>query len=159
VIDGVMRVVTLDSSRFPEPGGSLDPEQLTWLDAVLAEEPTTPTMVALHHPPFATGIAHMDTMGLEPAATAALAEVVARHPQVERILCGHLHRSITRRFAGTIAMTAPSTAHAVELDLAGGPPAWTHEAPALLVHRWDREDGLVTHYEAIGDHHAVPFGS
>src|SRR2546430_13016955 len=35
----------------------------------------------------------------------ALARVIARHPQVERVLCGHLHRPIQFRFAGTIAST------------------------------------------------------
>jgi 3',5'-cyclic AMP phosphodiesterase CpdA len=38
----------------------------------------------------------MNNYGLDNAA--GLAEIVARHPQVERILCGHLHRAIDRRF-------------------------------------------------------------
>ena len=75
------------------------------------------------------------------------------------MLCGHLHRLIIRRFAGSLAMTSPSTAHSLELDLADGPPAWNYEPPALLVHRWDPDDGLVTHLEVIGDHRPVPFGS
>jgi Icc protein len=69
----------------------------------------------MHHPPFATGITHMDNFGLDNAAE--LAEIVVRHPQVERILCGHLHRTIDRRFAGTVAGTAPSTAHQIRLNL------------------------------------------
>jgi Icc protein len=157
VIEGPVRIVTLDSGRFPAPGGTLDPEQLDWLAAVLAEAPTTPTVVALHHPPFATGIRHMDEMGLAGDATAGLSDVIARHRQVERVLCGHLHRFIVRRFAGTLAMTGPSTAHSLELDLIDGPPAWTHEPPALLVHRWDPDDGLVTHLQVIGDPRPVTF--
>jgi Icc protein len=159
VIEGPLRIVTLDSGRFPEAGGSLDPEQLTWLADVLAAAPSAPTVVALHHPPFVTGIRHMDAMGLSAAATEGLAAVIVQHPQVERVLCGHLHRSIVHRFAGTVAMTAPSTAHALELDLTDGPPAWTHEPPAVLLHRWDPVDGLVTHLEVIGDHRPVTFGS
>jgi Icc protein len=159
VIDGPLRIVTVDSSRFPLAGGSLDADQLAWLDGVLSDAPATPTVVTLHHPPFATGIKHMDAMGLAPDAAAGLAAVLEPHPQVERVLCGHLHRFITHRFAGTVAMTGPSTAHALELDLGDRPPAWTHEPPALLVHRWDAQDGLVTHLEVIGDHRPVPFGS
>ena len=158
VIEGPLRVVTLDSSRYPEPGGALDPEQLEWLDEALAGAPDHPTVVAVHHPPFATGIAHMDTMALDAASAAGLAAVVAAHPQVERVLSGHLHRHISRRFAGTIAMTAPSTAHAVQLDLGEGRAAWNREPPALLLHLWTPTGGLVTHLEVIGDHHPVSFG-
>ena len=39
-----------------------------------------------------------------------LAAIVQRHPNVERILCGHVHRAAQIRFAGTVVATAPSTA-------------------------------------------------
>jgi hypothetical protein len=38
--------------------------------------------------------------------------IVARHPQVERIACGHIHRPIQVAWGGTMACTAPSTSHA-----------------------------------------------
>lgn len=63
----------------------------------------------MHHPPFPTFIGHMDRQGLTGAAN--LAALVRRHPQVERLLCGHLRRPIQARFSGTIASTAPSPAH------------------------------------------------
>ena len=108
VVEGEVRIVTLDSSRFPEPGGDLDADQLDWLEDVLSAAPTAPTIVALHHPPFATGIGHMDAMALSAAASADLEAVIARHPQVERVVCGHLHRSVIRRFGGTIAQVCPA---------------------------------------------------
>ena len=74
------------------------------------------------------------------------------------MLSGHLHRSISRRFAGTIAMTAPGTAHAVQLDLGDGRAAWNHEPPAILLHLSRPDGGVVTHLEVIGDHHPVSFG-
>src|SRR5688572_7937744 len=43
VIEGPVRIVTLDSSRFPSPGGTLDEGQLRWLAAVLDDAPTAPT--------------------------------------------------------------------------------------------------------------------
>src|SRR3546814_19533731 len=70
----------------------------------------------MHHPPFITGIAHMDAIGLL-AGTAELEQIVAAHPNVERIICGHLHRTIFRRFGGTLASTCPGPAHQVALDL------------------------------------------
>ena len=38
-----------------------------------------------------------------------LREVVQRYPAIERVACGHIHRSMQLRFGGTILRTAPST--------------------------------------------------
>lgn len=159
VVDvGPVRLVCLDTLRAGQAGGRLDAEQLAWLDATLGGEPDQPTLVALHHPPFATGIDHMDDMALDPHDAAALAAVVERHRHVERVLCGHVHRLVTRRWAGTIAMTVPGTAHAVALDLGGGPAAWTLEPPMVALHTWRPAEGVVTHLQAVGDHPATPYG-
>jgi 3',5'-cyclic AMP phosphodiesterase CpdA len=157
VIDGAVRVIGLDSSRPPEPGGRLEREQLTWLDETLSATPAgTPVIVALHHPPFATGIGHMDAMGLAVDDAAALGEIVSAHGNVERVQAGHLHRTIARRWHGTIAATAPSVAHAVALDLRpGGLAAWNREPPAYQLHYWAPALGLVTHVQAIGDFQAT----
>jgi 3',5'-cyclic AMP phosphodiesterase CpdA len=158
VVDGPVRVVCLDTSRPPAPGGRLDASQLMWLDRVLAAAPAVPTVVACHHPPFATGIAHMDAMGLDTAGAARFGAVIDGHRQVERIQCGHLHRSITTRWHGTIAATAPSVAHGVALELrAGKPSAWTLEPPAALLHWWRPELGLVTHLSPIGHFPTTPY--
>jgi Icc protein len=115
VDDGPLRLIAVDTLLPGASGGRVDRERLTWLDARLGEAPSKPTMIFMHHPPFKTAIEYMDGIGLEGAD--AMAEVVRRHPQVERVVCGHLHRSIQSRWAGTVAMTAPATAHQVELDV------------------------------------------
>ena len=153
VIEGPVRVVCLDSTRPGEEGGRLDARQLEWLDVTLAAAPTTPTIVALHHPPFETGIGHMDAIGLDPGDASRLGAVVAAHSQIERVQCGHLHRSIVCRWHGTIAATAPSVAHAVALDLrVAGQAAWNLEPPGYFLHWWTPEAGLVTHLLPIGDY-------
>jgi Icc protein len=158
VIEGPVRVVCLDTLRAGQPGGRLAPDQLAWLDDVLGAGPSTPTIVALHHPPFSTGIEHMDAMGLDAADAEALGDVVERHPQVERVQSGHLHRTIVRRWRGTVAATAPGVAHAVALDLRpGGPAAWDLEPPGVMLHWWRPGAGLVTHVEAIGPYPATTF--
>jgi len=140
------RLLTLDSTRPGEPGGTLDDEQLVWLDRELAACVGRTTVVALHHPPFPTGIGHMDAMGLEPGAAQRLGAVVRRHSHVVRVLCGHVHRLTLRRWHGTVAMTVPSVAHQVALDLRpGGPPAITREPPAYALHVDVPGEGLVTH--------------
>ena len=92
----------------------------------------------------------MDRAGL--GGTSAFAEIIRNHPQVERIVCGHLHRAIESRFAGTIAGTAPSTAHQIALDLR--PEArlsFTLEPPGYQLHLWREGVGLVTHTATIGE--------
>lgn len=144
-----LRLVALDTVVPRRPHGALCAARLDWLETTLAAAPDRPTLVAMHHPPFVTGIAHMDAMGLREGA-AALEAVLRRHPQVERVICGHLHRSIVRRFGGTLAMTVPSTAHQIALDLApDAPAAWRREPPGLAVHLL-RGGAVVTHGVAIG---------
>ena len=146
---GPVRLIGLDSLIPGDPAGRLGPEQLAWLDARLGEQPEKPTLVALHHPPFRTGIDHMDAMMLEDGD--ALAAVIGRHRQVERVLCGHVHRTVQCRFAGTLGLIAPGTAHGVQLALAGEPPRWIMEPPGVLLHEWRDGQGLVSHLDFIGD--------
>ncbi|MGQ9366405.1 phosphodiesterase [Azospirillum sp. ST 5-10] len=144
VEDWPVRLVGLDTMRPGSGGGELCAGRLAWLDARLAERPDRPTIVFQHHPPFPTGIGHMDRIGL--AGAAEEAAVIRRHPQVERVLCGHLHRPIQVRWAGTLASTAPSVAHQVALDLReAAPSAFVLEPPGFQLHLWRDDAGLVSH--------------
>ena len=156
VEDFALRLVALDTLIAGQHGGELCGERLRWLDATLAASPNRPTLVLMHHPPFATGITYMDGYGLrDPQSFAA---VIARHPQVERIACGHLHRVIECRFAGTVAGTAPSTAHQIRLDLRPGARLhFRFEPPGYQLHLW-ADGGLVTHTAVLGDFpHPYPY--
>ena len=148
--DYPLRIVALDTLVPGEGGGTVCSERLRWLDRTLSGAPDRPTLVLMHHPPFLTGIRRMDHAGL--ADSAWFAEIIRGHPQVERILCGHLHRPIESRFAGTVAGTAPSTAHQIVLDIR--PEArlsFAFEPPGYQLHYWREGIGLVTHTAAIGD--------
>ncbi len=150
VEDYPLRLVALDTLIPGRHDGTLCAARLAWLDAALAAQPTRPTVILMHHPPFATGITYMDNFGFSDPA--GLAEIVGRHPQVERILCGHLHRAIDRRFAGTVAGTAPSTAHQIRLNLVPDSRiSFTFEPPGYQLHLWEPETGLVTHTAVFGD--------
>jgi 3',5'-cyclic AMP phosphodiesterase CpdA len=138
-----VRIIGVDTVLAGDSGGTLCNERLSWLDTVLAEEPNTPTLVVMHHPPFVTGIGHMDDIGLGPRQS--FAEVIGRHPQIERIVCGHLHRHIHAVVSGRSVLTSPSTAHTVQLDLARDAAAEFRMEPAgYLLHWWNGEQ-LVTH--------------
>ncbi len=148
---GALRLILLDSTVPGRPHGQMTPETLAWLDGVLAREASRPALVALHHPPFTTGIRHMDLQNCFGAE--GLEEVLRRHPQVLATVCGHVHRTVLTTFAGRAAAIGPSPAHAVSLDLRpDGPPTFTMEPPALLLHVWDpAEPGrLATHWLPVG---------
>jgi 3',5'-cyclic-AMP phosphodiesterase len=146
---GPVRLVGLDTLVEGEAGGRIGADQLSWLDSVLADAPDRPILVFLHHPPFATGIGFMDRIML--ADHERLAGVIGRHPQVGLVACGHVHRMIQTRFAGTIAMIAPGVAHQVVLDLRADAPArWIAEPPAMLLHRWTPQAGFVSHLACLG---------
>ncbi|WP_373088471.1 phosphodiesterase [Sneathiella sp.] len=152
VVDGwPLKLICLDTNLPGKPQGLLGPEQLKWLDAELAAETRRRVIVFLHHPPFATGLVSMDGMGLVDAK--AFAEVIGRHAHIERVLCGHLHRSIQRLMAGTLVQTCPSTSHQVQLLLGEkNELATVKEPPEYLLHYWHDTDGLVTHSDYIRDY-------
>ena len=148
--DYPLRIVALDTLVPGQGGGAVCSERLRWLDRVLSKAQDRPTLILMHHPPFLTGISHMDRLGLD--GRAAFAEIVRRHPQVERIACGHLHRPIESRVAGTVAGTAPSTAHQIVLDFRPDARAsFAFEPPGYQLHYWREGAGLVTHTVSIGD--------
>jgi 3',5'-cyclic AMP phosphodiesterase CpdA len=150
VEDHAVRLVMLDTLVPGADHGELRAEQLDYLDRTLAAAPDKPTIVAMHHPPFVCGIAHMDRINLR--TTAEFTAVIARHRQVERIICGHHHRPIVTRVAHAIASIAPSVAHQVELSLdPHDPGAFIFEPPAFHLHRWTPTDGIVTHTVYVED--------
>ena len=145
-----VQLIALDTTTPGEHGGHLGQAQLDWLSKTLASATEKPTLIFMHHPPFITGIDHMDG-GLVSDAD-SFADIVSQHPQIERITAGHLHRAIQVRFAGTVACTAPATAHQILLQLdKGAPGRWVDEPPAALMHLW-RHGQMITHTSLIGDY-------
>lgn len=140
-----MRLIGLDTLVPGQSAGGLCEARLAFLDKALEEANGKPVAIFMHHPPFTCGIAHMDSIRLLDGAD-AFAGIVARHPNIERILCGHHHRPIVTRFAGTIAQIAPSVTHQVTLDLSDDGPATFHMEPAAyLLHSFRDGAGFVSH--------------
>jgi 3',5'-cyclic AMP phosphodiesterase CpdA len=139
------RLVALDTAVTGEDGGALGADQLDWLEATLGAERHKPTLVFMHHPPVRTGTSYMDEIALDQPSTARLAHIIERHPQVERITCGHVHRSIQARWHGATVSICPSTAFQYAFDLRPGAPiAATGEPPVYQLHYWNGAQ-LVTH--------------
>ncbi len=147
---GPLRLVMLDTVVPGAAHGQLCARRLEWLERTLSEAPAKPTIIVMHHPPFDCGIAHMDRIKLmEPEEFVA---IVGRHPEVRRILCGHVHRPATTRIAHAIATIAPSIAHQVALDLdPAGPSAFVMEPAAFQLHHVDAGGEVVSHIAYVED--------
>ena len=75
-----------------------------------------------------------------------LPEFLERHPQVQNVICGHVHRKIVTRIGNAICSTAPSIGHQVAFDFRNGAEGGlVFEPPAFDLH-WVRPDGgMVSH--------------
>jgi 3',5'-cyclic AMP phosphodiesterase CpdA len=146
-------VVLIDSVVPGQDYGALDIETLAWLQGVLAASSARPALLFMHHPPFVTGIAHMDVQNLRNASE--LAAILRRHPRARLVAAGHVHRATFTSFAGVAATICPAPNHAVALDLGARlPPSFTIEPPAFHLHAWfagDEFGTTVTHAIPIGD--------
>jgi 3',5'-cyclic-AMP phosphodiesterase len=150
---GGVDVVLIDSTVPDAPHGSLAPETLGWLDEILGASDSRPALLFLHHPPFVTGIQHMDVQNLHNADE--LAAVLHRHERARLVAAGHIHRAVLAMFAGIPATICPAPNHAVALDLDDRlPPSFIIEPPAFHLHVWfegERFGNVVTHHVPIGD--------
>jgi hypothetical protein len=81
-----------------------------------------------------------------------LATVLARHPHVAAVLCGHAHTAAATTFAGLPLLVAPGVASTIRLaieesDESG--PVDRDAPPAVAVHVLGDDGRLVTHYRPV----------
>ncbi len=136
-----MRIVACDTQIPGQLAGDLD---VDWLRERLAEDSVTPTLVAMHHPPYRVGVTAMDEIGLPAAQRAALDALLHDSPAVLRVTAGHVHRASFGTVGGVPACTCPSVSFALALDLAQGSLSPATEPAGFLVHQLVDGD-LVTH--------------
>ena len=158
VIEGYnLRLITVDSSIPHAPGGEICAARAAWLDERLSEAKTQPTIVFMHHPPLNFGVAETNIDGFIGADR--LGDVIEKHSNVERILCGHIHLPSLARWRGTVVSTAPSIGMRLALDLTLElPSAFILEEPSYQLHYWSPEKNLVTHTVKVRDNEILyPF--
>ena len=150
------RIVMCDTLEPGRHGGAFCAERARWLNAELGKRPYTPTLIAMHHPPFQTGIPWMDTDPAEPWVT-RFTEALAGHPQIIGVTCGHVHRSMLTQWRSLPTIICPSTAPAVGLDLSPLDPEVpddrvliADEPPGLALHEWNGRL-LISHMLAAGE--------
>lgn len=148
---GPLRLVVVDSTVPGREEGAFGEDRRKWLASQLAAEPDAPTVVAMHHPPLLSGIRPFDAIGLPEADRLDLARLLARQPQVLRIVCGHLHRTIVGGLAGCEVLVCPSTWLQARLDLSDpGDLVLRREPPGFAVHLLLGGE-LTSHVQPVGD--------
>jgi 3',5'-cyclic AMP phosphodiesterase CpdA len=131
---GRWRLVVVDSTRPGEDGGELTADRLALLDETLADALATLTIVAMHHPPLVIGSPAWDEIGVSEDDRRALADLLARHPQVRRIVAGHLHQTVVGELAGRTVLAAPSTYVQARLEPGATELHFADDPPAFVVH-------------------------
>ena len=121
----LVRIGSCQAPEFPAPSiVDYRPKSTLVTEAHLVPKAKFPAIDLHGHPgalvTSADGISKlvtdMDKIGLLQGRE-EMARIVSRYPNVERIICGHLHRAIDVRFGGTIASTSPA------------PACWRYRAP------------------------------
>lgn len=149
---GPLRLIALDSTIPDGEAGALDEGRLEWLGAELARAPEQPTVIAMHHPPLLTGIPAFDDLALSDSGREGLAALLGDHPQVLRIVAGHVHRTIVTELAGRAVLTVPSTYMQAELAFGSDELAMVDAPAGFAVHALD-SGTLVSHLETIPARH------
>lgn len=147
-----LSIIGLDCTVPGKAHGQFDDDRAQWLGQALERTAGRPTLLALHHPPFVSGITLMDQAKLHEAE--AFVAMVAAAPHVDRVVCGHLHRPVTAVLpgpegAGSVLVTSClSTVAHPALNLDPDHPFEIIEDPAgYQLHRFD--GGWLTHTRYI----------
>ena len=135
-----VRLIALDSITAGERKGVFCARRRAWLEETLAHEPKRATLLFMHHPPFDIAPHYVDGYR-HPQDAVDLAAAVKRHPQVARLLCGHLHCTHREPWGGTDATTMPSVA----LDLRKGYAGPVEAGPSYVLHIASAEGDVVSH--------------
>ena len=143
-----LRLVVLDTHDPGESSGLLCQARLEWLKECLAESPSRPTLIAMHHPPIETGIWEFDNIGLK--GREAFGETISQNPQVQAIACGHVHRDVVASWCGTLVAVTPSTGYQYALRLGQVKGFKRIAEPAVCRLFWWMQDvGMVSHISYI----------
>jgi 3',5'-cyclic-AMP phosphodiesterase len=140
---GGITLVGLDSTSPGVHGAVFDSERREWLESSLRAAPG-PVIIALHHPPFTTGVDWMDASGFD--GLAAFRGIVAAHStKIVRIVCGHFHRPVVTTVEGVTTSVCLAGSFHVALDLRPGAGRWVIRDPRGYQLHLINGDDIVSH--------------
>jgi predicted phosphodiesterase len=137
------RLVLCETAQPGRDDGRLDVERLA------ARLDDSPTVVAMHHPPLLIGVDALDAIGLPADDRDALAQLLARSPQVRRVVAGHVHRSASGTLGGCGVVTCGSTYRQARLELETDALELTPDEPAVFALHLDVRGALTSHVVTV----------
>lgn len=142
VVEGhELALIGLDSVQTGESGGEVCVARADWLSSVLPERPA---LIFMHHPPIKVSVLETDLDGF--IGDGLLAGVVKNHPNIQRIICGHIHLPTHAQWHGTAISTAPSIGMQLRLDLTMTRASQFYVTePAYMLHHWTAQKSLISH--------------
>ncbi|HEV7437672.1 MAG TPA: metallophosphoesterase, partial [Pseudorhizobium sp.] len=130
---GDLRLVGIDTLVEGSGGGLIDEATRAFLVDALAFD--GPILLAMHHPPFETGIAFMDSIGL--TGKAQLADLLSQSPADIRVICGHLHLAVTGQISRFPVLVGPSPCSSFQFDLRkDAPVGFFTGSGGFMIHEW-----------------------
>ena len=148
---GAVRFLAVDTTVPGFHHGELDHATVAWMEHELRSSKARRCVIAMHHPPFSTGIPYLDKYGLRNLAS--LRDLISRHDNIDRIIAGHVHRAMQTSIGAVPVATCPSTTTQIALRVReDARPASYLEPAAFMLHRWagDAREG-VSHLCYVGD--------
>lgn len=108
VIDlSTWRCILLNSQIPGEVKGQLTAKELTWLDRQLTAGQQQHCFVVLHHHPLPVNSVWIDNLALQNQTE--FWQVIDKHPQVQAVICGHIHQDFHQQRQHVNVYSAPST--------------------------------------------------
>lgn len=148
--DYALRLIGLDTSIPNEAGGEFTQASYRWLQQQLKLFPDQATILFMHHPPINMGIIETDVDGFE--GKQLLADIIKTHPNIEAILCGHIHLSTHTRWHGSLINTAPSIGMRLVIDFSMQQDSqYILDAPSYQLHKWTDDKNLITFDVNVND--------
>jgi 3',5'-cyclic AMP phosphodiesterase CpdA len=138
---------TLDGPPYPtgHHAGLLCDERLQWLDVQLSG--VDRAIVFMHHPPFNVGFDGMDEIKL--ANSDAFFEIIKRHGNVDQLICGHVHRTISGNVRGVPFTIFKSPCHQMPMVLGDGDSSLSVDEPGAYGIILIEHDSIIAHSEDV----------
>jgi 3',5'-cyclic AMP phosphodiesterase CpdA len=153
---GEATLILCDSVIKGRDDGQFSEQTLDWLAAALASAaPQKPVLIGFHHPPVTVHHDLLDSINLAPSSQERLAALMAEHPNVVALLCGHGHTAAAATFAGRPVLLAPGVASTLNLPWeVAGELTWKNTVdfgqPVALAFHVIGDDGrITTHFRTL----------
>lgn len=138
------QIICLDTLQEGQVAGFLCDRRLEWLDYVLDKEKDL--YLFLHHPSFPIGAPALDGVRLQNSHD--LYAILAKHPRVQHIFAGHVHRPTSGIYNGICFSTVKSTCVQSALTFRGG-FASNNEAPAYAIYLKENGSSVLHFHDFI----------